>query len=408
MSAATTTRRKRSKEPAPEQVLRFFEDVNPKNRRPLKQSKDITVKRFGERVNIPDQIEDFRLPTKLILAAPPKSSDLYKCVRGFIPGETSERYFHKVVSCGKENCTTCGADYSVIHNRRIDRAFPKILQLSSVGYLVVTVPDYLRDAFLDKQVLNDFRNFIRRKLKRDYNTRGLIRWHWCGEDETTWKPHLNILMEGKYWPKEKLEAFRNACAVWFTKNFNLSTPAAGNIYYAYVNPATFKDYHNKKTGEIIPGPLAAKIKIKHWIKYVLRATAKKVKDHRILDVLYKYKNTGYFGKFEKVIKERSAASAILAGCDPETGEVIKWGQRINPSVFYNEYKRHSKEVVQHTIRPAKVLKKVRVSCLHKHNLPALIHYGLYITEKIDLIPAGVQLALHDLNSIFANEQPPPI
>jgi hypothetical protein len=408
MSAATKPRRRRSLEPTPPQVLQYFADIHPKNRRAQTLTKAVEVKRFGERVNIPDQIESYKLPAKLILHAPPKSKDLYKCVRGFIPGHTTNKIFHKVVSCGKENCKTCGADYSVIHNRRVDRAYPKILQLSTVGYLVVTVPDYLRGAFLDKQVLNDFRNFIRRKLKRDYNTRGLIRWHWCGEDERTWKPHLNILMEAKYWPNEKLDAFRNAVAVWFTKYFNLATPAAGNIHYAYVNPATFKDFVNKKTGETIPGPVAAKIKIKHWIKYVLRATAKKVKDHKILDVLYKYKNTGYFGNFEKVERERTSASAILSGCDPETGEVIQWEQRINPSVFYNEYKRHAKEIVQHTIRPAKVLKKLKVSCLHKHKEPTILHYGLWVTELIDLIPAGVQLALQDLNAIFANDQPPPI
>jgi len=407
MNAAKTTRRRRSKEPTPPELLQFFEDINPKKRRVQTREKVIKVKRFSEYVNIKPQ-ESFKFDKALILNEPPKSADLYKCVRGFIPGETSQRLFHKVVSCGKENCRWCGADYSVVHNRRIDRAYPKILQCSTVGYLVVTVPDYLRNAFLNKEVLSDFRNFVRRKLKRDYNTRGLIRYHWCGDDEITWKPHLNILMEAKYWPDAKLEAFRNACAVWFTKYFNLTTPAAGNIYYAYVNPATFKDYYNKKTGEVIPGPEAAKIKIKHWIKYVLRATAKKVKDYKVLDVLHKYHNTGYFGNFEKVEKERTSASAILSGCDPETGEIIQWGERINPSVFYNEYKRHAWEVVQHNIRPAKQLKKVRVSCLHKHKTPTLIHYGLYITEKIDLIPAGVQLALNDVNSIFANEQPPPI
>jgi hypothetical protein len=391
MSAATKPRRRRSKdEQTPPQVLQYLDDISPKKQREKRKTKVIKVNRFAERVDIAPQVESYQLNKSLVLDAPPEQKLLFGCVRGYIQGETTGKLFHKVVSCGKENCQTCGADYSIIHNRRVNRAYPKILQLSSVGYLVITVPDYLRNAFLNKDVLSDFRNFIRRKLKRDYNTRGLIRYHWCGEDRVTWKPHLNILMEGKYWPDAKLEAFRNSCALWFTKYFNLSVPAAGNIYYAYVNPATFKDYVNKKTGEVTPGPIAAKNKIKHWIKYVLRATAKDVKDYRILDTIYNYKNTGYFGKFEKVEIERDAATAILAGCDPDTGEVIKWIEKIKPSVFNTEYRRHAREVVNDA---------------DPNNV---IHYGLYVTQKIDLIPPGVQLALNDVNSIFANEQPPPI
>lgn len=411
MSAATKPRRRRLKfEQPPPQVLQYLEDINPRKRRAGKPEKLIQVKRFAERVEIPKQKDGFLLNKTLVLNPAPASRDMYNCIVGYIPGETTDKIYHKVVSCGRENCPTCGADYSITHNRRINRAFPKILQLHTVGYLVVTVPDYLRNAFLSKRVLMDFRNFIRRKLKRDYNTRGLIRWHWCGDDCITWKPHLNILMEGKYWPNEKLEAFRNAVAVWFTKYFDLSTPAAGNIYYAYVNPATFKDYINRKTGETIPGPEAAKIKIKHWIKYVLRATAKKVRDYHILDVIKGYQNTGYFGTFEKVEKERDAATAVLNGCDHETGEVIKWGELIKPSAFNTEYKRQAREIVNHNIKPN--LKKggfiVKPSNVKKHVKPSFIHYGLYVTEKIDLIPAGVQLGLHDLSNIFAVEQPPPI
>jgi hypothetical protein len=390
MIAATTKRRRQKYEETPAQVLQYLEDINPRKRRAGKPEKLIEVKRFNERVNIPDQVESYALKTNLVLNPPPPSNELYNCVRGYIPGETTDKLFHKVVSCGKENCPTCGKDYSITHNRRINRAFPKILQLTTVGYLVVTVPDYLRNAFLNKRVLCDFRNFIRRKLKRDYNTRGLMRYHWAGEDCKTWKPHLNILMEAKYWPDAKLHAFRNAVAVWFTKYFNLSVPAAGNIYYAYVNPASYKGHIDKRTGENIIGPEAAKMKIKHWIKYVLRATAKSVTDYMILDTIRGYQNTGYFGKFEKVEIERDDSTAILNGCDPDTGEVIKWGELVKPNEFNTIYKPHAREIVNDA------------------NPDHVIHYGLYVTEKIDLIPAGIQLGLHDLNCIFANEQPPPI
>lgn len=334
-------------------------------------------------VEIPSQGSDDRSYSlnqfKLKLDPPPTNRELYGCIRGYLQGHTSEKVFHKIISCGRENCPTCGADYSIVHNRRINRSFQKVMQMEKVGYLVVTTPVMLRDAFLCKKTLQDFRNFVRRKLKRDYNTRGLIRYHWCGDDETTWKPHLNILMEQGYWKKEKLEKFRNEVAVWFTKNFKLSTPVAGNIYYAYA-------YNNGEGSK----------KIKHWINYVLRSTAKKVTDTAILDTIYKYKNTGYFGDFEKGTIERDAASAILAGADPQTGELICWkdttiihpftgetiavtGGRIKPSEFNSYYRHKAKEIV------------IKINEGTDQEESRIV--GIYETYLIDLIPKGVQMAL---------------
>lgn len=372
----------------PANVRQYLAEVHPPHRR--RRERVVKVRRFVDQANIEPQKGGYKLPAnKIKLDKAPEPHTLYNCVRGYIAGHTSGKVFHKAVTCGKENCRVCGADYSVTHNRRINRAYPKILQLSAVGYLVVTVPEQLRGRFLDKTVLCDFRNFIRRKLKRDYLTRGLIRYHWCGDDGITWKPHINVLLEGKYWPPEKLEAFRNAVAVWFHKYFELSEPVAGNIHYAYVNPATFKPYVNRETGETIPGPEAAKMKIKHWCKYVLRATAKKVTNHNILDVIRGYNNTGYFGQFDQVKHERDAATAILSGCDPETGELIKWCEMVKPSTFNVEYRNWAREVV------------------NDDDPDRPIHYGLWVTYEIDLIPTGVQLSITDQLHIFA-EQPPPI
>jgi hypothetical protein len=311
---------------------------------------------------------------KLQLDPPPPQNKLYDCVRGYVEGQTTGKIFHKVVTCGKENCSVCGADYSITHNRRINRAWSKISQMKSVGYLVVTVPVELREAFLSKRVLKDFRNYIRRKLKdgtyikfqaTDVKTgklkkikleqkdgkRGLVRYHWCGEDGVTWKPHLNILLEGGYWEQSRLEIFRADVARWFKAYFGVDT--YGNIYYAF----------SKKPE-----------KIKHWCKYVLRATAKRVKDTKILDTIYNYHNTGYFGKFDKVEIERDAATAILSGCDPDTGEIIKWMQMIKASEFNTMYRRKAERIT-----------------IQKDPDKPPIDYGLYVTEKINLIPAGTQI-----------------
>jgi len=350
----------------------------PKQRRGRKapgKEKIVKVARFNPGVNIAPQ-DSYQLTKflKLKLDAPPDVSSLYGCVMGYIPGEVTGKTYHKVVSCGKETCKTCGADYSITHNRRVNRAFQKVMQLETVGYLVVTTPAQLRNAFLNKRVLQDFRNFVRRKLKRDYNTRGLIRYHWCGDDCTTWKPHLNVLLEGKYWEPGKLEGFRKAVAKWFVEYFKLSTPVAGNIYYQYVNPLKYA-----------PGAEREKAirKIKHWLKYVLRATAKRVKDVQVLDTIKGYNNTGYFGTFDKVQIERDEATAILSGCDLETGEIIKWGALVKPSIFKAEFWQWCKEIV-----------------IHKEPDKPPIHYGLYVTLHQDLIPAGVQLELKPENYTF--------
>jgi hypothetical protein len=318
--------------------------------------------------------EHYTIPAnKIKLQRPGIDYNPYGCVRGYIEGETTTRMFHKVVTCGKENCTVCGQDYSITHNRRIDRSYQKIMQLERVGYMVITVPDSLRDKFLDKQVLNDFRNYVRRKIKREISARGLIRWHWCGDDCVTWKPHLNVLMEKAYIPIERLEQIRKDIAAYFFREFNKAVP--GNIYYSYVTMYTSNGKKSTEQQEKIQR------KIKHWLNYVLRATAKHVKDTNVLDTIYNYRNTGYFGKFEKTNIERSASSAIMAGCDPDTGEKIIWLRMIKPSEFNAVYKHVAQEI-----------------CIKAppNKGAALLSCGVFITEFFDLLHLGAQSSIFDL------------
>lgn len=313
--------------------------------------------------------QSYKLNEEFIKLEPqPEGANLYECVRGFIPGETSENLFYKVVCCGKETCPTCGKDYSISHNRRVNRAFKYMVQLSKVGYLVVTVPEQLREEFNNKEMLNKFRTYIRRKLKHGTNVfihakhvktgnkvkvktsqtnfnRGLIRWHWAGDDNKTFKPHLNILLDAGYLSPALLENFRQDVAQWFYNEFGLITP--GNIYYAYTTKPE---------------------KIKHWLKYVLRSTARKITDPKTCETINRYRNTVYFGKFNKDNEvQRDSASAILSGCDPETGEVIKWSKMIKPGKFFMDLKQYAK----------KTLVKA------KEDMPE-IDVGVYVIKKSSL------------------------
>jgi hypothetical protein len=294
----------------------------------------------------------------------PEGADLYACVRGYLPGETSEKLFYKVVCCGKETCPTCGKDYSIPHNRRVNRSFAKIVQMPRVGYMVITIPKELREKFNNPEMLTKFRTYVRRKLKhgtnvfvhaRDIKTgkkvkvrtsktnfsRGLMRWHWAGDDFTTWKPHLNILLDAGHLSPMLIENIRQDIAQWFYNEFGIVAP--GNIYYAYT----------KNEG-----------KIKHWLKYILRSTARKITDPQTCETINGYRNTTYFGKFEKGKQPQDSASAILSGCDPDTGEIITWGKLIKPGKFHMDIKRYAQKV---TIKA-------------KDNLPE-IDIGVYIVDK---------------------------
>lgn len=389
-AAAAPKKVKRKKKPIP--VLLFETDlqdsapgksfIKKRNRSTgitkLQDSKDLQVHKPQGKTDQCYALDENRL--KLIPADPSKNP--YACIRGYIPGYTTDKVFHKVVVCGKENCKTCGLDYSVVHNRRVNRSFQKLVQLKKVGYLVVTVPDQLRNEFLDKDVLSRFRNFIRRKLKTGTNwyldaldvktgakkrvkmqqqdsKRGLIRWHWCGDDCTTWKPHLNILLESGYWSPTRLEQFRQDVAAWFLREFK--KPVPGNIYYAYTTDPN---------------------KVKHWLNYVLRPTAKNVTDKDVLQTIYKYKNTGYFGQFEKSTQTREHATAILSGADPETGEIIQWSSIIKVNEFNLVYKPHAKPV---TIPQAK-----KPGSPDTDPDPPPLEFGLFVTFLADIDPAGTQ------------------
>lgn len=278
------------------------------------------------------------------LNPPPPDSDLYKCISGYIEGNTKDSIFHKAITCGREYCKICGADYSITHQRRILRVSHYISQLNTVGYMVITVPEQFREQMKCKKALSDFRTYIRRKLKRGETTtikardikskkiikrkfkgvnteRGLIRYHWCGEDGSTWKPHINVLTETGYINPWQLEKLKNETGAWFACYFNYKGEVTPNIYYAYT-----KDRN----------------KIKHWVNYVTRSTAKFIRDKKIKDLIYNYKNTGYFGQFERKPKKGSEAAEILASRDPETGEKINWTRKIRQAEFNQFYRKKAK------------------------------------------------------------------
>jgi hypothetical protein len=203
--------------------------------------------------------EDY-LDAFLAYNEPLKEPDyIYKCVKGFVWGESSQNNFYKMVSCGKEWCSDCGAKHSIPHDRRISRHLKSFLGLHQAGfpiqYLVITIPKELRQLYRSKEALRKFRRYWIEKLKREGENEawqwGVSRYHYCGEDGYTWKPHLNILSIASYIPKETLRTWRAELGRWFKMEHQLDFTPTANIYCAWSRDAD---------------------KIRHWLTYVMRAT----------------------------------------------------------------------------------------------------------------------------------------
>jgi hypothetical protein len=252
-----------------------------------------------------------------------------RCTRQYFVGQTSNAQYFKAIQCGKDWCSDCGQILSTTHKRRINPIFPRLrttLQAGfSIGYLVITIPKELRKAFLSKEALKDFRDYWRRKLKREGYEYGVIRYHWAGEDGYQWHPHLNILFPAGFIPRETLSIWRDELSKWFAeyldlklqKRYNPETRQmekifpASNLYFHYLKP---KDEN-------------AESKLWHWVKYVTRAT--QTQPNKVsIKVISGFRNTSIFGGknwIPTLYKPEEIEAAARKGFefDPETGEIEK-------------------------------------------------------------------------------------
>jgi hypothetical protein len=279
----------------------------------------------------------------------PEPQDLrYRCTRSYLSGSTSNNYYFKAITCGKDWCPDCGSNLSETHKRRIMPVIDRFKSLQQsgekIGYLVVTIPKNLRDRFKSQEALTDFRNYFRRKLKRETKGIGVMRYHWAGEDGFKWHPHLNILLPMGYVSKETLEKWRNELGQWFSDYCNLPECKywdeekkemvqdfpKGNFYYHYLKP---EDEGSES-------------KLFHWVKYIFRAT-QTVYNKETAQIIKKYRNTSIFGKKSDWPKRELTDNDLIAKAlkgfevDKETGEVEKiiwnkyWNENLQKWVIDN-------------------------------------------------------------------------
>lgn len=300
------------------------------------------------------------------------------CLKGVSVGYCPEgTVIYRPVYCEKEGCEFCGQDGSPAHFKRINAVAPTVLKWKALTYLVITIPEEIRSQYYQKDKLNKFRTFIRRKLKADGFTQAAMRWHWAGSCSAckgkkslkdnclvcrgtgagdTYHPHLNILLPagnsedvkcytpGRYdLPKKYLADWRKSLENYFKKHHPDKPLTVGNIWHGFVPPVGTA----VKTRDGKYRPLTEKIyerKVRHKLKYVFRAT---LRDPVLVSsfelILKKYKNTTRIGQWEEVAPE----PAICHCCNQE----LKWYNEradrfwdnwhtlteIKPGVYFRDY-----------------------------------------------------------------------
>jgi len=120
--------------------------------------------------------------------------------------------YWKRVPCGREWCPECGKPESLYHRRlylqMLDVVLRMYLNWGSVGYMVITCPEELREKWKDPKELRKFLNGLRRKLKDEGIWPVLYRWHWAGDRSNRWYPHLNLVFPGAYLEREELDRIK--------------------------------------------------------------------------------------------------------------------------------------------------------------------------------------------------------
>lgn len=285
------------------------------------------------------------------------------CLKGISVGYCPEgSVIYKPIYCGKESCDFCGQDRSPAHYRRINSALPTVKKWNSLTYLVITIPDTIRGEYYDKKKLNEFRTFIRRKLKKDGFTQAVLRWHWAGSCKvcknnpnlvkfclecngtgcgSELEPHLNILLPagntdtvkcytpGRYdMLKSYLSEWRESLVKWFKKKHKGKEVTTGNIWHGFIPPVGTA----VKTREGIYRPLTQKIfdkKVRHRLRYIFRATLRHpelVNSYEL--ILKKYINTSRIGQWE----EEPVQAKVCHCCGGE----VKW-YNDRAETFWNNF-----------------------------------------------------------------------
>jgi len=285
----------------------------------------------------------------------------YECLTGFVTGKCSHGHaVAKALHCDKEWCPSCGRMDSHIHKRRVARWWDKVMQMESLGYMVITMPDTIRACFLEPNknqksqlilcppglnedevkdwetanfksvkkneiaygdLLRRFRLFVKRRLVDDGFKRGMTRWHWSGDcqgcrgngcedceytgSSDVWKPHLNIFIEADHLSPSYLYSLKKKCKRWFQRNLGFSLKHDTVIWY---------NWYTEKSQKA------------HKLRYNLRATWRYADNIDVLRVIKGFRTSQCWGKWEKTHERTSELVALENGKCHDCGDKLEWGK----------------------------------------------------------------------------------
>jgi len=246
------------------------------------------------------------------IASSQKRSDS-DCARWAMVGECENGHaFAKKLLCGREWCPTCGANKSDYHNRRISRWLPKAQQLQTIGYFVIEWPLSSRHELRTKESLQDMGKRVKGAFQSWGYKRGLRRWHFFGESGTTYNPHINVLVDGRWIPPGELRNFKSY------------------LRQVLDEPQLIINYSYRKTAP----------EMMHTLRYVTRATfLDQSWDYEIAEAIYGFQNSQSWGtwkaetQWELSMEEKDELNLtqiekLERGICPRCGEPITWSNPV--------------------------------------------------------------------------------
>jgi len=223
--------------------------------------------------------------------------------------------FAKKLFCGREWCLECRDQ---THNRRIARWLPKAQQLEAMGYWVITFPEEVLPLLRRPRVWAEVGRKTVRILRSEGFTRGLRRWHWFGDENTRFRPHLNVIVEGRYLRRGKLELVK--------KHLREGILPVG-IRKALGDKEMVINYSYTKDPA----------KMYHILKYVTRPTfLERDWDNEMAARLWNFRNNAWWGRWtgeakwqinSKESENMKAANSLGKGICPICGEKITWEKK---------------------------------------------------------------------------------
>tara|TARA_R110000868_G_scaffold167670_2_gene402051 strand:- start:247 stop:1359 length:1113 start_codon:yes stop_codon:yes gene_type:complete len=299
-----------------------------------------------------------------------KSGNIPICSAGYVKGSCKGGHqFASIQFCGKEYCPDCSKDGSPIHQRRVAKWSEKTKDYGNMGYLVVTIPDYIRPFMFSRFILRDFRQKLLRKLKEDYKIdKGLCRYHWFGDcancsgsgclscNDTGsgdfWHPHLNILFESGYikdveqwllplkkWISQYLKKMMmvqiDSCTRFLKYDFD------GEILVQMDDLINRKNQISPESLVVDYSYVNTDAKKMNRIKYVTRSTFR-IYNVDVKKELYNFRNSVVFGWKKGEVQESFDDTSQNCPICEQNGIMhqIKWNilQKIKPNTYIKNEK----------------------------------------------------------------------